>query len=154
MIQTLLAIALTLGLQTANAAVIVVPPSHVQEKVRPILDLCRQAVATQGELQNTSFYEAASLAGKLFQDRTKSSDEALVVLMHYYIGEATGEDLLHHVTIRGKRMLPLLLKYRDAHIVFPKRKYPSSSFLSLAVRKENFDNAIRSVRAGKTIGDD
>ncbi len=92
--------------------------------------------------------------GVLLQTTTKASDEALVVLMNFYVGESLGEDLLHQVTVRGKRMLPLLLKYRNAHVVFSSRTYPSSLLLGPDVRKENFDDAINGVRAGKIIGED
>jgi len=125
MTMTSLFVVLTLALQITSTAATVAPPNDVQEKVRPILDVCRRAVATQGEPQNAAFLEAERLTGKLFQDKTASSDEALVVLMNFYVGEATGEDLLHHVTVRGKRMLPLLLKYRDARVVFTKGDYAS-----------------------------
>ena len=148
-----LVIALTLGLHAASTAATVVPPGDVQEKVRPILDLCRQAKATHSAQQNAMFLEAERLTGKLFQDKTKTSDEALVVLMNFYVGEATGEDVLHHVTVRGKRMLPLLLKYRDAHVIFPKGNY-ASVLLPADVRRENFDDAIKSIKAGKTLGED
>jgi len=151
--RLLLVSALALGLHTASTAATIVPPSDVQEKVRPILDLSRQAKATHSAQQNAMFLEAERLTGKLFQDKTKSSDEALVVLMNFYVGEATGEDVLHHVTVRGKRMLPLLLKYRDAHVIFPKGNY-ASVLLPTDVRRENFDDAIKSIKAGKTLGED
>ena len=153
MTRTFLVVALTLALQTTSTASTVVPPSDVREKVQPILDVCRRAVATQGERQNAAFLEAERLTGKLFQDKSKSSDEALVVLMKFYIGEATGADLLHHVTVRGKRMLPLLLKYRDARVVFSKGDYASIR-LPADVRREDFDDAIKSIKAGKIMGED
>ena len=153
MTRTFFVVTLVLALQTTIAASTVVPQTDVLEKVLPILDVCRRAVATQGERQNAAFLKAGRLTGKLFQDKTKSSDEALVVLMNFYIGEATGEDLLHHVTVRGKRMLPLLLKYRDAHVIFPKGNY-ASVLLPADVRRENFDDVIKSIKAGKTLGED
>jgi len=152
MTTTSLVFALTLALQITSAPASVVPPSHVQELVKPILDLCAKANVSQAE-HHTAFLEAEGLTGKLFQDKTRSSDEALVVLMNFYIGEATGEDVLHHVTVRGKRMLPLLLKYRDASVIFAKRDYASIR-LGVDVRKETFDDAIRSIKAGKIIGED
>ncbi len=94
------------------------------------------------------------MVGALFQTKTKTADEALVVLMNFYIGESLGDDLLHQITARGKRMLRLLLKYRDAHVIFPERKYPPSLLLAPDVKKENFDEAIKSVTAGKIVGED
>jgi len=142
-------------LQAANvAASAIVPPRDVQELVKPILDVRAEAEAAPGERQNAAFWQAAGLIGALFQMKTKASDEALVVLMNFYVGESTGEDLFHQVTVRGKRMLPLLLKYRNAQVVFSDRKYPSSLLLTHEVKKEDFSNAINSVRAGKVIGED
>ncbi len=70
--------------------------------------------------------------------------------------ESQGEhqNVLHRVTVRGKRMLPLLLKYRNAHVIFSQRKYPSSILLAYDVKKEFFENAIESVTAGKVFGED
>jgi hypothetical protein len=149
-----LILAITLALQMTNVAATVVPPREVQEKVRPILDLCEEAEAAQGERQNATFHQAAKLTGQLFRVKTKSSDEALVVLMNFYIGESPGEDLRHQVTVRGKRMLPLLLKYRNARVTFSQKNYPSSLLLAADVKKQNFDEVIKSVRAGKVIGED
>jgi hypothetical protein len=137
-----------------NVAATVVPPREVQEKVRPILDLCEEAEAAQGERQDGAFYQAAKLTGELFRVKTKSSDEALVVLMNFYIGESTEGDLLHQVTVRGKRMLPLLLRYRNSRVIFSQKEYPSSLLLATDVKKQNFDEVIKSVRAGKVIGED
>jgi hypothetical protein len=145
---------IALTLQAANVTAAIVPPRNVQELVEPILSLCAEARESQGERQNAAFWQAAGLIGKLIDMKTQSSDEGLVVLMNFYIGEATGEDVLHQVTVRGKRMLPLLLKYRNAHVVFSNRKYPSSLLLAPDVKKEDFDDAIKSVRAGKVIGED
>jgi hypothetical protein len=147
-----LAIAMTLQMTTVTTAI--VPPRDVQELVTPILDIRAEAKASQGERQNAAFWQAAVLIGKLTDLKTHSSDEALVVLMNFYVGESPGEDVLHQVTVRGKRMLPLLLKYRNVHVIFSGRKYPSSLLLAPEVKKENFDDAIKSVRAGKVIGED
>jgi hypothetical protein len=149
-----LILAITLALQMTNVTATVVPPREVQEKVRPILDLCEEAEGAQGERQNAAFYQAAKLTGELFQAKTKASDEALVVLMNFYIGESPEGDLLHQVTVRGKRMLPLLLKYRTSSIVFSRKEYPSSVLLAIDTKKQNFDEVIKSVRAGKVIGED
>jgi hypothetical protein len=110
---------IALTLQAANVAAEIVPPRDVQVLVKPILHLRAEAKTSQGERQNAAFWQAEKLMGTLFQIRTKASDEALVVLMNFYVGEAPNEDLIHQVTVRGKRMLPLLLKYRNAHVVFP-----------------------------------
>ena len=149
-----LVLTIALMLRAANVAAEIVPPRDVQEMVKPILDLCAEAGASQGERRNTAVWQTGKLMGVLFQMRTKASDESLVILMNYYVGESLGEDLLHQVTVRGKRMLPLLLKYRTAHVVFSSREYQSSLLLAPDVRKERFDDAINSVKTGKIIGED
>jgi hypothetical protein len=149
-----LILALVLAFQLASAAKTVVPPVHVQEKVKPILDLCEEAQAARLERQNAAFWQVGKLTGELFQMKTKSSDEALVDLMNFYLVESIDEDLLHEVTVRGKRMLPLLLKYRNASVVFSQKKYPSSLLVAADVRKQNFDEVITSIRAGKVIGEE
>jgi hypothetical protein len=135
-------------------ATAIIPPRDVQDLVKPILDRCAEAKVSLGERQNAAFYQAARLTGGLFHMRTKASDEALVVLMTFYIGESPGEDLVHQITVRGRRMLPLLLKYRNAHVFFSGRKYPSSLLLAPEAREEDFSNAINSVKAGKVFGED
>jgi len=149
-----LILVVAMAAQITAATRTVVPPISVQERVKPVLDLCESAEAKQGEAQSADFYQAAKVLGQLFQLKTKSSDEALVVLMGFYIGESTEEDLLHEVTARGKRMLPFLLKYRKASVTFSQREYTTSLFLSPDVRRRNFDEAIRSVRAGKVLGEE
>ena len=84
--------------------------------------------------------------------KTRTSDEALVVLMNFYVGESLQPDLVHQVTLRGKRMLPLLLKYKSASVAFADRKYPRSLLLADDIRQMGFDNAIDSIRTGKVFG--
>jgi hypothetical protein len=148
-----LILAIALNLQATNATPAIVPPKEVQEMVRPILDLCAQGEALQGEHQDGA-WQAAKLTGALLRSRTKSSDEALVVLMTFYIGESTGNDLRHQVTVRGERMLRLLLKYRAAQLAFSARKYPIALLLPADVREADFDEVIKSVREGKVLGED
>jgi len=152
--MTSLFLAFMLAVLAPSGTTTVTPPLDVRKEVIPILDLCAKTEATQSESQNERLFHYGKMVGTLFEERTKTSDEALVVLMNFYIGESLGDDLLHQITVRGKRMLPLLLKYRDVRVVFPEREYPSSVLLSADVRTENFDNVIKSVKAGKIIGED
>jgi hypothetical protein len=154
MTLTSLILVITLALQITSAPATVVPPSDVRKSVTPILDLCARTEKTQADDHDEQVFEYGRMVGALFQTKTKSADEALVVLMDFYIGESLGDDLLHQVTKRGKRMLPLLMKYRTARIVFPEREYPSSLLVSPEVKRENSDSAIKSVKAGKVIGED
>ncbi len=57
-------------------------------------------------------WNAAVLAGKAMDNKTPAGDEALVVLLHCYIGEETGEENTTEIIDRGKKMLPYLKKYQ------------------------------------------
>ncbi len=148
-----LIIAIVLALQVVSAAEIV-PPKEVQVLLKPILDLRAKAESSQGEQQQSAFVQSEKLISNLFQKKSRAADEALVVLMNFYVGESLQTDLLHQVTTRGKRMLPLLLKYEQAPVVFPRLKYPKSLLVADDVRKKSFDDAIEAVKTGRVVGED
>lgn len=141
-------------LATGLAAGAVQPPRSVESLVVPILDLRAQAESSQGEAQQSAFTKSEKLTGKLFQMHTRAADEALVLLMNFYVGEALQSDLVHEITKRGKRMLPLLLKYEPDAIHFSKRSYPASLLVAKDVRSDEFQTAIQAVKSGKVVGDD
>jgi hypothetical protein len=143
-----------LALHGFAAENVVVPPAAVQDLVTPFLDLRTQAASSKGEQQQAAFQKSEKLLARLFKTKTRTSDEALVVLMNYYVGEALGPDLVHEVSLRGKRMLPLLMKYRPASVSFSNKQYSSSLLLADDVRRENFENVVNSIRAGKVFGDE
>ena len=47
----------------------------------------------------------------LFGNNTKEGDEAVVILMSFYLGEHNGEELQENLLSRGPRMMPLLERY-------------------------------------------
>lgn len=143
-----------LFLATGVAAGAVQPPRSVESLVVPILDLRAQADSSQGEIQQSAFTKSEKLTGRLFQMHTRAADEALVLLMNFYVGEALQSDLVHEVTKRGKRMLPLLLKYQHDAVRFSKRSYPASLLVAKDVRADEFQTAIQAVKSGKVIGED
>lgn len=149
-----LAIAIVLSLQVANTSPDIVPPREVQHMLRPILDACVVAQTIEGKRREAEYYHATQLVGKLLNATTRSRDEALVVLMNFYTGESSGEDIVHQITVRGKRMLPLLYKYRKARVAFPGADYPSSIFLPMDVKESLFDEAITNIRQGRVAGED
>jgi hypothetical protein len=146
--------ALIVALQVANATAVTVPPKEVQALLKPILDLRAEAESSQAEHQQSAFEQSEKLIAGLFRMKTRASDEALVALMNFYVGESLQPDLVHQVTLRGKRILPVLLKYRKAPVAFTGRKYPASLLLADDVRKKNFDDAIEAVKTGKVVGED
>jgi hypothetical protein len=55
-----------------------------------------------------SAYRIGVLVGELHKDKSPAADQAVVVLMEYYLGESNGEDLLEDTLLRGKRMIRLV----------------------------------------------
>lgn len=53
----------------------------------------------------------ASSLEKLFANPTKEADEAVVILMSFYLGEDNGEELDENLRHRGPRMIPILERY-------------------------------------------
>ena len=138
-------------LQSPNASAPIPLPKGVQALLEPILDLRAEAESSAGEKQQVAFEKSEKLVAGLFKVKSKNADQALVVLMNFYVGESLQADLVHEVTLRGKRMLPLLVKYRQESVTFTDRKYPQSLSLAGDIRQRDFDNAINSVRSGKVF---
>jgi hypothetical protein len=141
-------------IQASTTAIEVTPTHAAQDLVTPVLDLLAESKSAKGDRQQEMFFQAKKLLGQVIQSNAKASDEALAVLMRFYVGEATGSDLLHAVTTRGKRMLPLLSKYRNARVVFSRRKYPASLLLAPDVTEEDFNEAIKNIKTGTVVGED
>jgi hypothetical protein len=150
----LLAYVLVLMSQVSQATTAVIPPKETQVLLRPILSLRADAESLEGERHQAALERSEKLIARLFKMKTRASDEALVVLMDFYVGESLQPDLVHEVTARGKRMLPLLLKYSTASVTFSDWKYPPSMLLTDEVRMKNFQDAIGAVRAGRVVGED
>ena len=102
-----LLIVLVAALITIPTAVgAITPGKPVESLVTPILDLLVLAQSSRGEQQRSAYWQSGKLLARLFQLKTRDSDEALLVLMEFYVGEASGSDIAHEVTLRGKRMMP------------------------------------------------
>jgi hypothetical protein len=140
--------------QISVPATSVVPRKETQALLSPILSLRADAESLEGEEKQSALEKSEKLIARLFKMKTRASDEALVVLMNFYVGESLQPDLVHEVTVRGKRMLPLLLKYSTASVSFSEREYPSSMLLADDVRKKNFQDAIEAMRSGRVVGED
>jgi hypothetical protein len=145
---------LLLAAQASTTGVLVVPSAKARALVTPFLDLRSQAESSTGAQQQSEFEQSEKILARLFRMKTPASDEALVVLMNYYVGEALGPDSVHEVTVRGKRMLPLLLRYRKATVSFPDRTYPPSLSVERDIRERNFETAIKSIKEGKVFGEE
>ena len=124
----------------------------VARLVEPILD----ALTESGQCSDReeSFHEADRLLGSVLQLQNRASDEALVVLFHFYIGESSGGDLLHETTKRGRRMLPYLRNYKATPPVFANRSYPPCLALKAGAKLAGLDEAIGAIRSKRVIGED
>ena len=98
--------------------------------------------------------ESSRALGKLLEDKSPETDEAAVVLLGYYLGEADNEDVMHDLTKRGKRVLPYLHRYRDQPASFRGKPYLDSIRVSESDRKEFFGTVIEAVEKGEVIGVD
>jgi hypothetical protein len=125
-----------------------------------MLDLLQESIAECAEIEKPSkcmdgdLYADQRERGRKFADAlhklTKqhgsNADEALVVLMCFYIGESQEET--DAVIERGKRMLPYLKKYQDRIPVIPNRQYPSSMLHNPVNKIENFEGATKAIHNG------
>jgi hypothetical protein len=92
-------------------------PAQDAALLRPILDERKKGAQQEG-------VRGGNLLYGLTQKKGRAADEALVVLMCFYMGESREET--DAVIARGKRMLPLLKKYQDKNPKIPSRTYPDS----------------------------
>src|SRR5438105_4379184 len=77
----------------------------IQVRVEAILDLSARCIVEEDRVHR---YELDTAFARLLTDPSDAADKTLARLLHYYLGESNDEDLLHRITLRGKRMLPLL----------------------------------------------
>jgi len=134
----------------------VLVPERVANLVRPLLDLRRKSQQQQEmdcvadadptkcvDPGEKNFWE---LFSKLDARRDATSDEALVVLMCFYIGESQEET--DAVIGRGRRMLKYLEKYRAATPVIRGRAYPTSMLKERSIKTDDSAGAVKAIHKG------
>ena len=129
---------------------VMVPPS-VAKLVAPILDAAEEAhegPQPMIEEKGSSLWRVSALMGKLFDNKSPASDEALVALLYYYLGEANGEDQFQEIICRGKRMLPYLGKYRSHFPDIPNRHYRKEILLESETVSEKFRDVTDEIKKG------
>ena len=117
----------------------VVVPVPVAVLVRPILD----------EKQKSGEHDQSRLSNLLYaltEKKGRAADEALVVLMCFDVGESQEET--DEVIARGKRMLPLLKKYRARNPKIPDRSYPDSMLKGASSKADTFEGAVKAINHG------
>jgi hypothetical protein len=115
----------------------VIVPESVAVLVRPILD----------EKQRSGSHEQSrlnNLMSALIGKGGRSADEALVVLMCFDIGESHEDSVIE----RGRRMLPLLNKYREKSPRMQHRSYPDSMLRGVSNKNDAFNLAGRAITLG------
>lgn len=126
--------------------------AEIARLVEPILDVRADSQGCHD--RDESFQEADKLLGTILGLRTLPSDEALVVLLYFYIGESSYGDIIHEITKRGRRMVPYLRRYRNTAPAFANRAYPPCLFVESGTRVDSFDEAIKAIGARRIIGED
>ena len=133
-------------------------PARVASLVVPILDIKKESLeecgapgvpsrCTAGESYIHEQKREKTLNKRLFflaHQKGPSVDEALVVLMCFYIGESQEEE--DGVIARGQQVLGYLDKYRNKNPLLPGRSYPASMYKKLSQKNESFDGATGSIR--------
>ncbi len=96
--------------------------------------------------------ELGNLLFELRESEAPEADEALCALFTFYLGEANDGDVLYQVTFRGRRLTPMLEKYRSAVPCVPQ------AFEPLLHREETrhmlLDLALGAIKKGEVIGVD
>jgi len=140
----------------------VLVPERVAALVRPILDLRDASIKERG--QPASLTPSSSALGEAYQHKLErerklndtlqkllalkgaSADEALVVLMCFYVGESQEDG--DAVISRGRQMLAYLNKYRHAIPSIPNRTYPDSMLKDASSKEDSFQGAVRAIKQG------
>jgi hypothetical protein len=146
---TILVLSFVIGVRGPCDATAIEPSEGVEKSIDPILEAA-QAVR-QHDSEATEFDLGRRLQ-EVFDDKGPTGDEALVVLLNFYIGEANEGDLLHQITLRGKRLLPLLAKHKRATVVLRSGSRFDDLRLPPRVRRQNFTSAIDFISKGKVWG--
>jgi hypothetical protein len=83
----------------------------------------------------------------LLKEKSENSNQLLVELLDYYIGEGGGEILEELITKNGKKMLPLLSnkKLQPLHCL---PKYESICVKSIGARNKDIDLMIDAIQKG------
>ena len=119
----------------------ILPPKRVRARLNPVFSAYDQVV--QAETQQAA--SALDLAlSRVLEDRSRLGDEALAVLLGFYLGEHSGEDISCELIARGAKVLPFLRKYRSAQITLP--GLPTAP---LRRGRSQYHGVIERIRAGE-----
>jgi hypothetical protein len=135
-------------------------PDPVAALVRPILDLLAESLKACGEPAAESHCAEGDayrqeirrerrvnrLLQELIHQEGPKADEALVVLMCFYIGESQEDE--DAVIARGSHMLPYPEKYRRRTPAFAHQTYPDVMLKPAQDKKDTFEGAVTAIKHG------
>jgi len=133
-------------------------PESVAALVRPFLDMRQESLSECGapgepsKCKDGDAYEREQLRAEksgqtlhqLIGRNDPSTDEALVVLMWFYIGESQEE--LDAVIQRDEKMLTYLNKYYAARPKISDRTYPGYMWKDDSIRRDEFLGAMKLIK--------
>lgn len=130
--------------------------SGATKLIKPILDLRVKSIdnPAEKEVPGSTSWKMGKLLYRLSQNQSRDADEALAVLLGFYLGESNDEDLLHDVTIRGKRILPYLEKYRRGAFSVSGRQDSTKLRPNGMFERGPFDRAISAIKSGTVLNDE
>lgn len=140
---------------TDQTGSVTVPPL-VSNLIIPVLDAYKKARtdnSSEKEQEGGSLWNAAVSVGRVMDNKTSAGDEALVVLLYYYIGEATGGENRIEIIDRGKTMLPYLKKYQMHTPQIPGKDY-KELLLERKTSQMSFREIIAAIERGDTVEND
>lgn len=114
----------------------------------PILKLACASRVTEGAVGSTEADLDRAL-DTLFHQEDAAADEALVILLNFYIGESRGTDVWENVVDRGSRMMPLLKKYRTHPKELPSVKCKTRIRLTSDSATEALDSAMLAISSAE-----
>ncbi len=125
-------------------------PPKWQALITPVLKARCEAVKSEKDLPAAEYDRKVSEeVKKVVDDTTETGDEATVILLDYWLGEGAGLPLGVEITERGKRLLPLLKKYRKEPPPLPTPcKY---AILDEDIRQAMFQQLTEMVEAGEKL---
>jgi hypothetical protein len=112
-IASILALSLAAARTQTEAARphVITPPQSVSALVAPVLNAYEAVALKDKETTEVPLHQALQ---KVLETRTGYGDEALAILLGYYVGEASAEDVSCELVSRGRYVLFYIDKYAKA----------------------------------------
>jgi len=105
-----------------------------------VIDAAPRALATD------DWNDLDTRLGALYNNPSKDADEAVVILMSFYLGEHNGEELYENLLSRGPRMIPLLERYLHEEPATLIAQSPARVRLERATTTGFLQEALRTLR--------